>query len=115
MPTSDVQRMRQDEWLSALRSGEYVQGAGGLRKDGSVCALEVAADMFTGTTDNYLDVVPGLLGFSFSFASRLFRLNDPKVSFEPLRVVPGLTFDELADWFKAERDAHDGDLSDWRP
>lgn len=33
------------EWIRALRSGEYVQGRGALRKDDSFCCLGVVCDI----------------------------------------------------------------------
>lgn len=114
MPTSDVQRMHQDEWLGALRSGGFRQLRGRLMphgKDGGyivgdqACALGVAYCVSGIVVPSYQGVIEAHLGVSDRLLEHVVQLNDGDL----------LAFDDIADWFKGERDACDGDLSDWKP
>lgn len=114
MPTSDVQRMHQDEWLSALRSGEYTQIHWSLfpeRDDGSyefgrkACALGVCV-MVAGMQSEHVCYDAGTqewLGVSKELLAAIVAKND----------LFTRSFDEIADSFKELRDANDGDLSEW--
>lgn len=112
MPTSDVQRMHQDEWLSALRSGHYSQHIGAYFADGQgderrACAMGVVlslAGVFE-SSDQWSLCERNWLGISGSLADLIVIKNDEV----------GLSFDAIADWFKEQRDLWDGDLSDWKP
>lgn len=112
--TTDLQRLRQDEWLSALRSGEYVQCGGGAHSERERCALEVAMHALGRAGENYYYVIPDLLGVSWQVVIDVIARND---GWRHLNPTPGIvwSYDEIADWFKAERDACDGDLSQWTP
>lgn len=114
--TTDLQRLHQDEWLSALRSGEYVQCGGGRRSDREMCALHVAMDVLglSGHDCHYVIALPDLLGISSGMLQVIYARNDGWRS-PNMNPTPGVkwSYDEIADWFKAERDAHAGDLSGW--
>lgn len=48
-----------DRWISALRSGAYIQNRGALMKDGRYCALGVLVDIFGGfqTREPYASIL----------------------------------------------------------
>lgn len=51
-----------ENWLSALKSGKYIQGAGQLRKGNSFCCLGVLCDihpMLSISEDGYSDLFNG--------------------------------------------------------
>lgn len=39
-------------WIAALRSGEYIQGSGGLRRGNTYCCLGVLCDIYHKVTGN---------------------------------------------------------------
>jgi len=45
-PPTAEQLANRKEWVAALRSGKYEQGAGALNADGRFCCLGVACDIF---------------------------------------------------------------------
>jgi hypothetical protein len=98
--------MHQDEWLSALRRGEYVQSKGE-GTDAAKCVIKVAESLVEHPPkQNYLLTFMREYGVSLELAIVLFMRNDGLGQ-------PAETFDEIADWFKAQRDTHDGELSNW--
>lgn len=115
--TTDLQRMHQDEWLSALRGGGYTQFFGGLfprdanerlQRGNRACALGVCIETAQLTVESefdYDDALMEWLGVSCEFLSAVVVHNDQRLH----------VFDEIADWFKEQRDLHDGDLSEWTP
>lgn len=108
MSTTDEQRMHQDEWLAALRSAEaHGTGAEAYVKEPRCVlgrALWIASPMVRNMAlDENYRIVQEWLGISHRLTTVLWQMNDI-----------GDSFDDIADWFKAERDAHDGDLSHWR-
>jgi hypothetical protein len=103
-----------DEWVRALRSGDYKQGNGALLKDGKYCCLGVLADILEpeawqpstdgrmrwndriGTlVDNFQDLRP-------KDQHKLIDMNDGSIpdghDQSPINIR---TFDEIADWIEA--------------
>jgi hypothetical protein len=108
------QRMNVDEWIGALRSGEYKQGKYDLHAlDGSFCGLGVLADVqrvewlrhseedvfyfrdgSNGVVGEWFKSVPtkwfmDRVGLDMSVADRLIQMNDR-----------GASFDDIADEIK---------------
>jgi hypothetical protein len=114
--TTDLQRMHQDEWLGALRGG-YTQhighlfprdAGGNLQPGTTACALGVcihATQLTVASEYEYDDALMEWLGVSCPFLSEVVHRNDKRLH----------SFAEIADWVKEQRDAWDGDLSDWWP
>lgn len=110
--TTDLQRMNQDEWLSALRSGEYHQHFGALfpfdATNSFVVGFEACA---IGVGYHRLGVdltIPhpyfgDVIGVNDDFLERVADLND----------VEKRSCSDIADWIKGQRDAWDGDLDAW--
>lgn len=153
-PTTDEQRMHQDEWLSAIRLAD-AQGYGSeslYQEPRCVIGRAIAimeteqrltfagqrrhvAEMFGLDAAVLIDIEPRFdyaqvarwLGISLDMVSSLYDKNDGWL--EPIRVSPTYeatyetivygkrtntkSFTELADWFKGQRDACDGDLTQW--
>lgn len=123
MPTTDLQRMNQDEWLVDLIAAD--DGWRGTLSAAMVtvpyCALGRAvaigsphllrgdrADLDFEEYDNEAETayvaVREWLGISVKCTDAIWEKSDG-----------GTPFAEIACWFKDQRDAHNGDLTDWRP
>lgn len=114
MGTSDLQRMHQDEWLSELRMAEG-QGRGPIAmRTEPHCALGVAFRMSGVEYRTYVRGLSDWLGISHELLRDVWRRNDGATHVPPGGYVgPRQSFNDIADWFKAERDACGGDLSEW--
>lgn len=120
--TTDLQRMHQDEWLADLLSTEDERGTMSIAMVTTPhCALgravaSGAPQMIIGKrprsnlhcyseqTEAAYVFVREWLGISRDCGEAVWMKSDT-----------GHSFDEIATWFKAERDAHNGDLSEWLP
>jgi hypothetical protein len=91
-------------WISALRSGLYLQTKRHLRDDFGFCCLGVACDLYDNTKwenlyyyDSYpnviipKDITEKIYGIDIRFAGILTRMNDS-----------GKTFPEIADYIEKE-------------
>lgn len=101
-----------EDWLEALRSGEYVQGRGFLDKNDKQCCLGVLCDVMdlpfvaeSGKLRRYADVdsdgsrfFSGTMPPGAALAVGLGAHEETLVTMnDPLRC----TFDEIADWIEA--------------
>ncbi len=97
---------QKDQWLAALRSGEYRQGSGDLHKDGRFCCLGVYAHAVHGcipSSMSYMASLSGYLeiydlgeGFGQSVQAELAAMNDN-----------GQSFAQIADFIEANIPACD--------
>lgn len=98
-----MKRDNYDAWLKALRSGEYTQGRGHLRKDGCFCAIGVLAE--TGTfarPGEYFFRGEGTyaeLGLHASEGQIIVYLNDKKRK----------SFSEIAGWIEENIEPEEDD------
>jgi len=85
-----------DKWVTALRSGEYVQGQGYLKDDGEYCCLgvlcEIHPDFDFPVSEWETALDKSILGFDDDIQRRLIEMND----------IDGYTFDEIADFVEKE-------------
>lgn len=105
MALTKAQRALRADWMAALRSGEYAQTTGVLKKPGigaGFCCLGVACDIvdpdrwesdedsgicWEGACTNLPDEVRDALGLSWGDSDALISMND----------VDRCTFEEIAD------------------
>lgn len=116
--TTHLQRMHQDEWLASLRcAAEQGRGLRSMRVEPR-CALGRVIALAGAEERDWPDQIARYLGISVCVIDQLWRRNDgvpiklrgnPNAPYDG----PAQSFDEIADWFKAERDEYDGDLSCW--
>lgn len=109
--TTDLQRMRQDEWIAELVANNVPQTRSRLRYREMRCALGLAEDDSLASCSyeqrppakKVLLAIRHHLGISAAFANRVIDLNDRAK----------WLFPQIASYVKEQRDAHDGDLSHW--
>lgn len=114
--TTDLQRLHQDEWLSALRIAEQ-KGTGPISMGTApFCALGHALDV--GQIEP-MDLCKWL-GISWDLRRCTWQMNDGVIDaaalvISPVYVGPPRSLTDIADWFKEQRDLYGGDLSHWVP
>lgn len=114
MNTTDLQRLRQDEWLADLLSTEDEQGVGACAfHNVPFCVLgraREAAGLRRSEAEEVYDATAGWLGISYLLLRQLWERNDGSRDGSPSEAFPA-----IAGWFKEQRDLWDGDLSNWTP
>jgi hypothetical protein len=93
----EVNKQLRDEWVKALRSGEYQQGRGGLRSEDKYCCLGVLCAVRAGRDFDFYELMDFAYGtskaseFTEAIAETLWHMND----------FDGRSFPEIADWIEA--------------
>lgn len=111
--TPEEQARNVDELCAALRSGEYIQIPWALEGGTNrCCVLGLALRLSLGHD------TMGTYGFSSRLVGKLVVLNNGSTFSGELSLMgkfgpDRLTFTELADWIKEQRDAYNGDLTSW--
>lgn len=72
-----MKNVTREEWLAALRSGEYKQGRGVLKEDGRFCCLGVLCDLADVPWGNYHIHAPYIESFVLDGASFKYSVYPP--------------------------------------
>ncbi len=107
-----MDREIKQQWVEALRSGEYQQGKSALRQGNAYCCLGVLCEvmqldrrgpLFGGGPDVYVYIYGGVshsTGLVPELREKVRILQDQMVELMDMNDCRGKTFPEIADWIE---------------